>query len=74
MSNGEIAPPIGENTEDSFQRTRRLGERGAWMVMHPHTCEHMDVVDFDIEIARRKEAGLQGHNFFSAELPEEVDK
>ncbi len=71
LNRGEIKnfEPYGAGLE-SFQHVRGLGQRGMWMVMHPHTGEHMDIVDFDIEIAARRDAGLDGVDFWSTPLPE----
>jgi len=59
---------------ESFQHARALGQSGLWMVKHPYTGEHIDVVDFDVEIAARHDAGLEGVEFWSAPLPGAVEK
>ena len=64
---------LGRELEERFRKVRELGERGVFQIVHPGTREHIDVVDFDLEIARREELGLEAFGFWHAPLPE-VDK
>jgi hypothetical protein len=58
-----------DDGREHFLGVRERKERGAITVLHPHTREHVDLVDFDKEITQRQKAGLSGYNFWSTPLP-----